>query len=126
MLRELRRRPDVLRVAKAKNGDEDRAQEQHSDRETGAFPESLCDTNKHHNCGHKVDDWNAEQHDPPERFAGDLEQDDQVVDRNDRCPAGLACLGKDLPHPGDNQDGHQESDDRADAAAGRGTVIRLG
>ncbi len=76
---------------------EDRPQGQHSDRETGARSESLCDINKDHNRDHDVDDRNAEQDDPPEWLAGDLEQDEQVVDRNDRCLAGLTCFGKDLP-----------------------------
>ena len=107
MLRDLRRCPGVLRVAKAKNGDEDWAQEQQPERETGAFAEGLRDTNHDHNRDNDVDDWNEEQHDPLDRFAGDLEQNNHVVDRDDRGPAGLACLGKDFPHPGDNQDGDQ-------------------
>ena len=57
MPRDLRRCPGVLRVAKAKNGDEDWAQEQQPERETGAFPEGLRDTDHDHGCDHDVDDW---------------------------------------------------------------------
>src|SRR3954469_18639747 len=111
MLPELGRSPDVLRIAEAKNGDEDRAQEQQSEGKTGALTEGLRDTNHDHSRDHDVDDGNEEQQEPPEWLAGDLEQNNRFIDRNDRCPAGLSGLGKDLPHPGDNQDTNYESDD---------------
>ena len=52
-------------------------------------------------------------------FAGDLQQHDDVVDRDDRRPTRLAGFDEDLPHADDDQqDDGQLADHHSHAHAG--------
>src|SRR5207248_8209174 len=94
----------VLRVAPCQDWIEDDPEEQQSDAEAHTLTEILRDADRDEDRGDDVHEWNDHEHDPPERLSRDLEQHDEVVNRDDRGPAWLAGLRENLPHGCDDED----------------------
>ena len=82
----------VARVAEAEDRTEDERQDQHADGEADTLAEVLARARLHDDHDDEVDERDEQQDEPPERLAGDLEEHDQVVDRDDRRPTRLAGL----------------------------------
>src|SRR5258706_13468225 len=78
--------PNVLRIPPRQNRDEDRAQENESEREADALPEIHRDVVHHDDGDDEADERNEVEQNPPDRLAGDLQQHDRIVDRDDCGP----------------------------------------
>ena len=87
-----RRAPFILGVAKA----QDRVENAREQGQANAKPGTLAKVRGHgeadQNRHDEIDDWDEAQNDPPDRFAGDLKQDDDVVDGNNCGPTRFSGL----------------------------------
>src|SRR5215210_2867588 len=113
----------IAGVAEAEDRIEDDTQKSQADPEAGAFAEAFCDIDRDEDRDDEVHERDDKQDDPPGRPPGDLQEHDQVVDRNDRSPAGLSRLFEDLPHPRNHDDRHDNADDDRDDTRTFGTVL---
>src|SRR5262245_27671629 len=77
-----RRRAAVARVAEAEDGVEDERQEPEPDAEACALAEALSHGEGDGDQDEEVHERNEQQDDPPGGLPGDLEQDEDVVNRN--------------------------------------------
>jgi hypothetical protein len=93
----------VLGIAESEDWIENKSEEQKAESEGGSLAEFFGDV-EGEDQEDEVDEGDEAEDQPPARSAGDLEQYIKVVDRNDRGPAGLACLGVYLPQRGDHED----------------------
>ena len=57
-----------------------------------------------------IHNGDQEQKEPPPGFTHDLKKHDDVVDRDQDCPSGLACFGKDDPVGNDHQNTNGKTD----------------
>ena len=97
----------ILGAAEAEDREEDRAEENETHREAAALSKPVGQPDVHQDRHDEADDRNQEQNNPPGGLPGDVEQYDDVVNRNDRCPPGFAGLGEDLPHRRNHHDAKQ-------------------
>jgi len=96
----------VFRIAKAQDRIEDKTQKRQADAKAGGLAKVLGDIDRHNDGHDDRDEGDEHQYEPPHRSAGNLEENDHVVNRHDRRPAGLACLFKGFPKSRD--DDHHE------------------
>src|SRR5258706_9138052 len=110
----------VLRVAEAQDRHEDRAEEYQTDGKPGALAKCFGHIQPDDDQDDKIDHRDEEQQNPPGWLPCYLEQDDQIVDRDDRRPTWFASFGKQLPHSGDDENGYEQSED---STAGASTSV---
>jgi len=62
------------------------------------LPEPLENLNPENDPENDVHKWNEQEQNIPDRHFGDLEENDDVINGNDRRPSRLSCFGVDPPH----------------------------
>jgi hypothetical protein len=72
----------VASAAKAQHRVENRTQEGQSRAERGALTEVLCDVDAQQQYDEQIDERNEDEDSPPQRQAGDVEQNHDVIERN--------------------------------------------
>jgi len=98
----------VLGAAESKNRPKYKWQQNHADREANAFAKAFGNVDVQNDRDNEVDEWDQHQQQPPARSTGDLTHHINVVDRDNRRPAGLSRFAENFPDRSDQQ----EDDDR--------------
>src|SRR5260370_16125470 len=93
--------PTVLRFPPRQNRIENEPEEDEPHGEAGTFSKTRPEGVRHDDADDDADEWNDVEDDPPDRFADDLVQHDEIINRDDRRPPWLARLREDLPHRDD-------------------------
>src|SRR6185369_12861898 len=106
----------VARVAEAEKQVENGRQERQAEPETGPFAELSGEAEVEEEPG----DDKPQNEDPPDGLAGDLQEDDEVADRDEAGPARLAGLHKDLPLRDDEHQPDPQADEPSQGSR-RGT-----
>jgi hypothetical protein len=103
-------------VTEARDRQEHEAKENQTQRQAGFLAERLGQVDLDDHWNDEVDQRDEEKEQPPFRAADDLEEHGQVVDGDERLPAGLTGPGVDLPQPPELQDEQRHHTQEQDEA----------
>lgn len=121
-----RRRTTIGRAAEAEHREENDAQKNQPQRISDILAERLGQVNEHDKRHDDIHERNQEQDNPPSRAAHNFQHDNNVVNGNNRRPAGLTGFGEDLPHRSNDENDDPKIEDHAqkpaDHASGGRTV----
>src|SRR5256885_3527504 len=102
--------PAILRIPKRQNRPKNKREEDQPQGEADVMAEVLRQAVRHHDRDDDIHDRNQVEQNPPDWLAGKIENDDRVVDGNDRCPARLSGLLEHLPHRSDVEENDRAPD----------------
>src|SRR5262249_27431898 len=92
----------ILGTSEAEDRKENNSKKSETESEANSFPKTLCQVDAKNYSDDEIYERNEQQDNPPTRSADNLAPNVNIIDRDDRRPARLACLGEDFPASGDD------------------------
>ena len=106
------RNAEIRRWAKREDAVEYNAQKNQPYRESAAFSECLCELDHGDDHKHDVRNRDQEEQELPAVTPGDLKEHIDIIERDDRCPAGFSSFLEEFPHCDDAENGDREVHNR--------------